>query len=105
MPVNLALLSHAAPLLVEAANAVFNKIKKSKDEGKLKDQVVDMDARIRELEKGLNEIYSINEDQSLVIKNLAEQNQKLILALRNTRILAFMGVLLAIISLVLVYLK
>jgi len=105
MPVNLTLLSHAAPLLVEAANAIFNKIRKSKDEGKLKDQVLDMDARLGDLDNKLNEIYSINEDQSLVIKNLAEQNQKLILALRNTRILAFIGVVLAIISLFLVYLR
>ena len=85
MPVNLTLLSHAAPLIVEAANAIFSRIRKNKKEETLKDQVLSQDERISTLYKRQEELYAINEEQSTVIKDLAEQNIKLIQAIRNLR--------------------
>ena len=88
MPVSLNLLSAAAPLLVEAANAIFNKIRNKKGEQKLKDQEVDRDEKLSEIENRQNELYQINEEQSKILRDLAEQNQKLISAVRKTRMIA-----------------
>ncbi len=92
MPVNLTLLSQAAPLIVEAANAIFSKIKKKKNERNLEDQVIGHDEQLLEIEKRQEELYLINEEQSKVMKDLAEQNQKLITAVRNIKYIALAAI-------------
>jgi hypothetical protein len=103
MPVNLNLLSHAAPLIVEAANAIFSRIRKNKERS-IKDQVFSQDEKITEIDQRLTELFAINEEQSVVIKNLAEQNQKLIIALRNVRIVAIGALAISIISVAFIFL-
>jgi len=100
MPVSLNLLSTAAPLIVEAANAIFTRIRKNKGERTLKDQVGGHDEQLTQMENRQNELYQINEEQSKILRDLAEQNQKLIMALRNTRFAAISALIIAGIAIV-----
>ena len=100
MAINITLLSAAAPYIIDAANKILSLINKNKQEKTLQDQVLSLDDKLALFEKRQGELLTINEEQSKVIKDLAEQNQKLIQALRNTRIIAFLGLLLAVVSIV-----
>jgi hypothetical protein len=99
MAVNITLLSAAAPYIIDAANRILSIINKNKQEKTLEDRVLSFDEKLALYEKRQEELLTINEEQSKVIKDLAEQNQKLILAVRNTRIAAILAVILSISSL------
>ena len=103
MPVNITLLTAAAPYIIDAANKIISLVNKNKEEKSLQDRVLSIDEKLAVYEKRQNELLIINEQQSKVIKDLAEQNQKLILALRNTRLVAAIALALAVVGLVLAF--
>ena len=103
MPVNITLLTAAAPYIIDAANKIISLVNKNKEEKSLQDRVLSIDEKLAVYEKRQNELLIINEQQSKVIKDLAEQNQKLILALRNTRLVAVIALALAVVGLVLAF--
>lgn len=100
MPINITLLSATAPYIIDAANRIISIINKNKQEKTLEDRVLNFDEKLALYEKRQEELLTINEEQSKVIKDLAEQNQKLILAVRNTRITAIVAAILAVGSLI-----
>ena len=101
MPVNITLLTAAAPYIIDAANKIISLVNKNKEEKSLQDRVLSIDEKLAVYEKRHSELLIINEQQSKVIKDLAEQNQKLILAVRNTRLVAVIALALASVGLVL----
>ena len=100
MAVNITLLTAAAPYIIDAANKIISLINKNKNEKTMQDKVLNMDEKLAIIQKRQDELFTITEQQSQVIKDLAEQNQKLILALRGTRILAVVGLGLALVAVV-----
>jgi hypothetical protein len=91
MAVNFTLLTAAAPYIIDAANKIISLVNKNKEEKNLQDKVLSIDEKLAVYEKRQAELLTINEKQSQVIKDLAEQNQKLILAVRNTRLAAIVA--------------
>ena len=103
MALNIALLTTAAPYIIDAANRIISLINKNKKEKQLQDQVLDHDESLAFILSRQNELLVINEQQSQVIKDLAEQNQRMVLALRNTRIISLVALLTGVVSFVLLF--
>ncbi len=101
MPVNISLLTAAAPYIIDAANKIISLVNKNKEEKNLQDKVVGLDEKLAIFARRQEELLTINEQQSQVIRDLAEQNQKLVLAVRNTRMVAAAAILLALVAVVL----
>lgn len=103
MAFNIALLTTAAPYIIDGANRIISLINKNKKEKLLHDRVLSHDEKLVFIEKRYNELMTINEEQSNLLKEMAEQNQRLVLTLRNTRILTIGSFLVAVTALVLVF--
>ena len=101
MPVNISLLTAAAPYIIDAANKIISLVNKNKEEKNLQDKVLGLDEKLAIFARRQEELLTINEQQSQVIRDLAEQNQKLVLAVRNTRMVAAAAILLALVAVVL----
>mgnify|MGYP006280001407 CR=1 FL=1 len=95
MAVNFTLLATAASLVIDGANEVISIIRKNREGKNLREEMLNLDERMAQFEERQDELYAINEKQSIAIRELAEQNKKLIQAGRNTRFLAFLALVIA----------
>lgn len=105
MAINLSLLTAAAPYIIDAANAILAMINKNKKDKVLNERLLGQDEQLDQLVTSQAVLMDINEQQSKVIKDLAEQNQSLIISVRNTRMLALAGIITALLALLLSFLN